>query len=616
MLLVVVIRTLALVPLLLVACKSSGGSGGAPPPASGSGESPSIADGGSTTIPPSSSPVLYQDVVVGKTLPSGQILQLGRPRWSHPGVADQVYLASTGAIVSASSSHVRLWDPSSGALRWQVFVPSSLSRFALSSDEKLIAVAQGDFDQGRVSVYELGGSLRFAVEAGAISSLGFSQDGTKLAIASSSVLLYDVTTGKLLKNMKGLAFAVGFSADGRLVTVGKDLVQRWNLADDTAEPVATIPRSSRTAAMNGSSTAVAWGDGPALEVAKLGGEKIKIDSAAPSPISAIALSADGNAALVGWAGGIAAWNLGPSPTKRWQIETRGKSRPAVAFASSGKVAVASDARGVFTLDASTGKELAPKEEAQRFVGFAADGNLVVAKGNNYHLVDVRTGANGPKQDMPQGSPSNADSFLYGSGGLAVVWDSGAEGECKPLAVWLAGQGERTLRAPAGCRDNPWHIGPGFVAADGSKTTIWDLVENKPRLVLPSTPRPRIGLAFSADRRWLVAAYGPVNTTGRNPDEGTFLAVFELSTAKATMPARAAREIEWTIAADLRAISILADGSVVAGASDGTVHKAAPGASSFEKVAELGAKVVLLDASPDGKIVAATDEDGLTTVLQP
>lgn len=610
------VRTLALVPLLLAACKSSGGSGGPPPPSSGSEAGsgvvqPSEAGGDTASAPPSSS-TPYQDVVVGKSLPSGQLLQVGRPRWSHPGIADQVYLAASGAIISASSSHVRLWDASSGALRWQVFAPSSLSRFALSSDEKLIAIAQGDFDRARVAVYELGGALRFAVETSGVSSLAFSQDGTKVAIASSSVLLYDVAAGKLLKNLRGLAFTVGFSADGRLVTIGKDLVQRWNLADDQAEQIASIPRSARVSAINRSSTAVAWGDGFTLEVAKLGGEKTKIDAAAPAPISSIALSADGDAALIGWPGGIAAWSLGPSPAKRWQIETRGKSRPALAFASSGKVAAAADARGVFTLDALTGKEHTSKEQPLRFVGFAADGNLIVARGNDYHLVDVRTGAKGAKQDMPQGSPSSADSFLYGAGGIAVAWDSGAEGECKPFTAWLSGQGERTIRTPPG----PWHVGPGFVVADGSKTTIWDLVENKPRLVLPSTPRPRIGLAFSVDRHWLVTAYGPVDAAGRNPDDGTFLAVFDLSTAKATTPARAVREIQWTAPASLRALSILADGSIIAGSTDGIIHKAAPGATAFEKVAELIAKVVLLDASPDGKTVAATDEDGLTTILEP
>lgn len=610
------LRLLALVPLMFVACKSSGGSGSVPPPPSGvdaivSRPTPDDAKGASSPVPA----VAYRDVVVGKPLPGGQLLQMGGPRWSHPGIADQVEITASGAIVSASPSHVRLWE-ASGALRWQVFSPSSLSRFTLSRDEKWIAVAQGDFDRARVSVYELGGPLRFSMETGAVSALAFSPDGTKLAIASSAVSLYDATTGKLLKTIKGLAFAVGFSADGRLITIGKDRLQRWNGTDDAGESVASIPSSSRTSAMNRSATLVAWGNGSALEVTKLGGEQIRIDNVAPAAIAAVALSDDGTAAMVGWPGGIAAWDLSPSPTKRWQVETRVKSRPAIAFGRSGNVVVASDARGVFTLDASTGKELTLKEDRLRFVGFAADGNLIVSKGNTYHLVDVRTGADGPKQEMPEGSPASNDSFLYGVDGLAVTWDSGAQGECKALRVWLSGQGERTLRPPAGCRDAPWTVGPGFVAADGSKTTIWDLVENKPRLILPSTPRPRIGLAFSADRHWLVTAYGAADATSSGRNQGTFLAVFDLTAAKASLSTRPTREMEWSEPAALRAISILADGTIIAGTAEGTVHKASPGTASFEKVAQLDAEIVLLEASPSGKAVAATDEDGLSAILEP
>jgi WD40 repeat protein len=610
------LRLLALVSLALVSCKSSGGSGSVPPPPSGldaavSRPAPDSAKAANSSVPV----VAYRDVVVGKSLPSGQLLQMGGPRWSHPRIADQVQITASGAIVSASSSHVRLWA-ASGALRWQVFSPSSLSRFALSRDDKWIAVAQGDFDRARVSVYELGGPLRFSMETGAVSALAFSSDGAKLAIASSAVFVYDAATGKLLKTLETLAFAVGFSADGRLITIGKDRIQRWDGTDDAGESVGSIPSSSRTSAMSRSATAVAWGNGPTLEVAKLGGEPVRIDNAAPAAITAVAVSDDGTAALIGWPGGIAVWELSPSPTKRWQVETRVKSRPAIAFGSSGNVVVASDARGVFTLEASTGKELTSKEDRLRFVGFAADGNLIVSKGKTYHLVDVRTGADGPKHEMPEGSPASNDSFLYGAGGLAVTWDSGVQGECKALRVWLSGEGERTLRPPAGCRDAPWTVGPGFVAAEGSKMTIWDLVENKLRLVLPSTPRPRIGLAFSADRHWLVTAYGAAEAPDSNRDQGTLLAVFDLTASKGSSSAHPTRELEWSEPAALRAIAILADGTIIAGTAEGTVHKASPGTDSFEKLAQLDSEIVLLEASPSGKAVAATDEDGLSAILEP
>lgn len=155
-----------------------------------------------------------------------------------------------------------------------------------------------------------------------------------------------------------------------------------------------------------------------------------------------------------------------------------------------------------------------------------------------------------------------------------------------------------------------------MVADGAKATVWDVAENKSRLVLPSTPRPRIAISFSADRRWLVAAYGAADAANSSRDQGSVISVFDLEAAKAGGVARAARELEWTDQAKLRAVAVLADGTVVAGASNGALYKAPSGATAFEKLSALGAEVVLLDASPSGKAVAAVDEDGFTAVLEP
>lgn len=608
-------RVHVLMSVLLVACKSSGGSGSAPPPSASSDAGVAPTPVQERKLGGAASPAPYEEIVIGKPLPAGQVLQVGPPRWSHPGIADHVQLLSTGAIVSASSSHVRLWDAQSGSLRWQVFVPSVRTQFAISLDEKWIAIAQGDFDRGRVSVYELGGKQRVSFEAGPVSALAFSSDGAKLAVAGSVVSLYDSATAKLLKSYKTLAFSVGFSADGRLITVGKERVQRWSDVGDP-EQLAAVPTSSRVSAMNMSATKVAWGDGAKLTVMQVGGEPTIVDGAAPASITAIALSAGGDAALVGWAGGVAAWDLAPAPKKRWEMETRFKSRPAVGFAASGKQAAVADARGVFTVEAGTGKEVLAKEEGLRFVGFSSEGNLVVARGKVYQLVDLRTGTISAHPGMPEGAPASADSFLYGTGGLAVSWDSGAQGECKPFTVWISGQGEQTFRTPPGCRDAPWTVGPGFVVADGAKTTVWDVVTNKPRLVLPSTPRPRIGLSFSSDRRWLAAAYGAADAVSSSSDQGSFIRVFDLEAAKAGGVAQVAREFEWKEQAGLRAVAVLSDGTVVAGASDGAVYKAPSGAVALERLSELGAEIVLLDPSPSGKAVAAVDEDGFTAVLEP
>lgn len=613
-----VLRASLALTVLLIACQSSRETSGAARPSSGpSANAPTTTADQASAAVREGTAVPYQDVVAGAALPPGHVLQLGAPRWSHPGIADQVQLLSTGAIVSASSSHVRLWEARSGALRWQVFTPSTRTKFAISPDERWIAIAQGDFDRARVSVHELGGQQRISFEAGPVSDLAFSPDGARLAVASSVVSVYEPRTGARLETYKTLAFSVGFSADGRLITVGRDRIQRWRDAGDAGpEPLAAVPASSRVSAVNAPATLVAWADGANMTVMPMGGAPTTVEAAAPATITALALSAAGDAALVSWAGGLAAWDLTPKPKKRWAQTVPYHSRPAVGLAPSGKQAVAADARGVFMIDAQTGKGPPFQQARLGFVGFASDGDLVVARGKEVQRMDLRTRALSADPGMPKGAPPSADRVLYGAGGLAVAWDSGAQSECRPFSVWVTGRGEQTISPPPGCQDAPWTVGPGFVAADGAATTIWDLLANTPRLVLPSTPRPRLSLSFSVDRRWLVAAYGAADAADRNEDHRTSVVVFDLAAAKAAGPLSAARELEWLPDASLRAVTILSNGTVIAGAADGALYTAPRGAEAFERRSELGAAIVLLEPSPSGRAFAAMDEDGLTAIVEP
>jgi WD40 repeat protein len=528
-----------------------------------------------------------------------------------------VAVASDGGLVSASSSHVRLWDSTSGALRWQVFTPAEQTRFALSRDGKAIAIAQGDFDTARVSIYEVGGPQRASFESGPVTGLAFSPDGSKLAVASASVVIYQASDGKRLSGLKGYALTIGFSEDGALIVVGRDGIQRWNGTDAAAAPVSAFSAPPSAAAVAPSSGVVAWANGSSLQISTPKGSPIKIEAAATSPITALAISAKGDVVLVGWPGGIAAWDVGPTPTKRWQMETRFKSRPAIALDESATTVGIADARGVFIAEASTGKELRTKGERLRFLGFAGDGNLLVARGQVYESVDLHTAARTPTRDLPEGAPAWVDSYVYGAKGTATGWSSAAVAECAPLKIWVTGVGERSIRPPLGCKSengDPWLPGPGFVVADGSKSTVWDVVENKPRMDLLPSRRPRLALSFSADRRWLVAAYGAADSTSSGHDQGTFVVAFDLSTAKPGAPGRPARELEWREASTLRAITILPDGTTYAGAENGDVFAAAPGEAAFQKVAQLGAGITFLEASPSGTAIAATDQDGLTAIL--
>ena len=576
---------------------------------------PALEDGSGQ--PKDAPTVAYQEVVVGKGLGGRQLAQVSPPRWSHPGIASQVAVAPDGALVSGGSSHLRLWDPTSGVLRWQVFSPAEQTRFALSPDGKSIAVAQGDFNAARVSIYEVGGAQRASVESGPVSSTAFSPDGSQLAIAGrASVVLRRAVDGSRVGSLKGRALSVGFSQEGTVIVVGRDGIKHWNGTDANAVMRSAFVLPPGSVAVAQSSGAVAWATGASLEVSRPTGPPIRIEVAAAAPITAVAIASSGDVALVGWPGGIAAWDLGATPAKRWQLETLFKSRPAMSFDERGARVVVADVRGVFLVEAATGKAPDRKEERLRFLGFAGDGNLLVARGNAHESVDLRSGARSAAADLPDGAPAWVDSFVYGAGGVATGWRSIDVAECAPLEVWVSGIGERRIRPPAGCKSeggDPWLPGPGWVVADGRQSTVWDAMENQPRLELPPSPRPRLALSFSMDRRWMVVAYGAADNTSSNEDQGTFVVVFDLAKAKAGAPARSSRELQWSEPSALRAVTILSDGTVYAGASNGEVLAAAPGAEAFQKVLQLGASVVFLEASPSGTAFAATDEDGFTVV---
>ena len=129
----------------------------------------------------------------------------------------------------------------------------------------------------------------------AIPDIAFSPDGKTLASASDTVRLWDVQTGKLLKEYGGTrSNAVAFSPDGKILAADQPRrLMLWNLIDESSKEL-PIPKSFEFGAMrfhNDSSKiyAVPFNQGRIIEVDVVNG-KIKDLSTATVAKGALAIS--------------------------------------------------------------------------------------------------------------------------------------------------------------------------------------------------------------------------------------------------------------------------------------------------------------------------------------
>ncbi len=168
-----------------------------------------------------------------RNLPKGAIQRLGSLHWRHgEPITFLAYAADGKTLLTAThDSVVRLWDRETGR-EIRRFVPNA------EPNAKGVALAQ---------LYSQG-----------ITRAAISNDGKQLAVAlpSNVVQLWDVETGKELRQIKGPADGVGsigFAPDGKtLASAANYLVKLWDPVSGQlrrtlpkhAEPVAGIAYSA------------------------------------------------------------------------------------------------------------------------------------------------------------------------------------------------------------------------------------------------------------------------------------------------------------------------------------------------------------------------------------
>lgn len=195
---------------------------------------------------------------------------------------------------------------------------------AFSADGRYVAAGG---DAGVVTVWERDGRRRLGVAAGhrgAITALGFSPDGSRLATADSAglLILTDIPAmrprARIAAHRPGHgATALACSPDGTTVATASYLesaVRLWDADDGTLRgelagnsggirALAYAPDGSRIAGATGDGTAVLWVTASARECGRV--------RAGASPLQALAFSADGRSLATGGSDGrVRIWDVG------------------------------------------------------------------------------------------------------------------------------------------------------------------------------------------------------------------------------------------------------------------------------------------------------------------
>jgi len=592
------------------------GNGTAPPGAGATGSSDAAAAGSSDHAADAAG---APEPAGTPGLPPGAVGQVGAPKLSSADVIQRI-VATDGRILTCGNRHIRLWD-GNGALLWSTVATAGSAQCALSPGGRYVGLAQGDRPVDvRVIDWRAGREVRSTANE-RVYGFAFTADDARVAVLGGRVNVRPSDKAEASATTSDLISIAAFGADGTLVGVGSDRILTWNVpaGDTRVRVLAALGARALGAAFSADANLVAVATTKGVAMMDVAGTTVFPLASDPADTpTQVALSPKGDLLAVGSKTSVSVWDV--SARKRlWTRPT--KTSPAPAFSRDGARLYYADVADVVDADARTG-EASPRVARPSFVAWTANGEAVVRQGDATWAVAPATGAKVEPFTAPAPTP-DAPAWVNeehtGADGVVVGLAAAQLSDCGPLKVWVKDQGEQTLAKPAGCDTEStaaaWQASAGVVVgAGGERPPVWDVVAKRQVMTVERGMRPLLASAASRDRKVLVVVLGPAPAADEAPDEyadqesrsGTVVEAYALPEGTQLGRARFDRE-------GVTAAALSADGKrAFLGWSDGQVDAFAPAAvADLQKV---GKQTSALDAfvlSPDGALLAATDEDRVT-----
>jgi WD40 repeat protein len=500
----------------------------------------------------------------GDPLPSGALARMGTVRFRH---GDQVYslaYSPDGRFLASGSEHgeLRLWDAATGELVRSfmgvgVGGGPPVRAIAFSPDGELLAL---DMDRAGLWQVATGRRLRDLEFNGFVPmSLAFSPDGKEIVMGSDrehALYIFDPATGKCLRKITGhadAAVAAVYSKDGKTIaSASKDKTARiWDAATGKELYRFTEPEPAADAALSPDGKLLAVKTAKAVHLWDVvTGKEVHRFEQGSGELRPLAFSPDGK--TLGSDGVV--WDVA---TGERLYKCEGGLIGDMAFSPNGKTIAAGGYTGVVYLcDSADGKEL-PSSRAgwnrgmASVAGFTPDGKcLALYAASGVRLCETATGK--------------------------VIRQYAMGGE-RPCALALSPDG-KTLAG---------------VEAVGA-ITLWETATGKRLFRLESKDRrfngsDTLAFAFAPDGRTLAAA------TGEN-----VIRLWDAATGKELRQFRGHTSI-------VDALFFIRDGHTLVSTSfrDGTTRfwDAADGKEREDRLKQTGSVCAV---SPDGQIVAVRD----------